>query len=55
MMRLIPIFLGFLLLVGHGATAFAASAKATALRQANGRPLSPRPKNSWLKISWPTK
>jgi hypothetical protein len=36
MMRLLPIFLGFLLLVGHGATAFAASAKATALRQANG-------------------
>jgi hypothetical protein len=36
MMRLLPIFLGFLLLVGQGATAFAASAKATALRQANG-------------------
>ncbi|MBU4233830.1 MAG: hypothetical protein L6277_14730 [Desulfobacterales bacterium] len=36
MMRLMPIFLGFLLLVGHGATAWAASAKATALRQANG-------------------
>jgi hypothetical protein len=36
MMRLIPIFLGFLLLVGHGTTALAASAKATALRQANG-------------------
>ena len=36
MMRLLPIFLGFLLLVGHGATALAASAKATALRQANG-------------------
>jgi hypothetical protein len=36
MMRLIPLFLGFLLLVGHGTTAFAASAKATALRQANG-------------------
>jgi hypothetical protein len=36
MMRLMPIFLGFLLLVGHGATAFAASAKATALRQDNG-------------------
>ena len=36
MMRLMPIFLGFLLLVGHGTTAFAASAKATALRQANG-------------------
>ena len=35
-MRLLPIFLGFLLLVGHGATAFAASAKAAALRQANG-------------------
>ena len=34
MMRLIPIFLGFLLLVGHGTTALAASAKATALRQA---------------------
>jgi hypothetical protein len=31
-----PIFLGFLLLVGHSATALAASAKATALRQANG-------------------
>ena len=36
MMRLLPIFLGFLLLVGHGATALAASAKAAALRQANG-------------------
>ena len=36
MMRLLPIFLGFLLLVGNGATAWAASAKATALRQANG-------------------
>jgi len=36
MMRLLPIFLGFLLLVDHGATALAASAKATALRQANG-------------------
>jgi hypothetical protein len=36
MMRLLPIFLGFLLLVGQGATAFAASAKATALRQASG-------------------
>ena len=35
MMRLMPIFLGILLLVGHGATALAASAKATALRQAN--------------------
>ena len=36
MMRLLPIFLGFLLLAGNGATAWAASAKATALRQANG-------------------
>jgi len=36
MMRLMPIFLGFLLLVGHGTAALAASAKATALRQANG-------------------
>jgi len=36
MMRLLPIFLGFLLLVGHGSAALAASAKATALRQANG-------------------
>jgi hypothetical protein len=35
MMRLIPIFLGFLLLVGHGATTWAASAKAMALRQTN--------------------
>jgi len=35
-MRLLPIFLGFLLLVGHGATALAASDKAAALRQANG-------------------
>ena len=35
-MRLLPIFLGFLLLVGNGATALAASQKATALRQANG-------------------
>jgi hypothetical protein len=36
MIRLLPIFLGFCLLVGNGATAWAASAKATALRQANG-------------------
>jgi len=36
MMRLLPIFLGFLLLAGNGATAWAASAKAAALRQANG-------------------
>lgn len=35
MMRLLPIFLGFLLLMGQAATALAASAKATALRQAN--------------------
>ncbi len=35
MMRFLPILLGFLLLVSHGATALAASAKATALRQAN--------------------
>jgi len=35
-MRLLPILLGFLLLVGNGATALAASQKATALRQANG-------------------
>jgi hypothetical protein len=35
-MRLFPLFLGFLLLVGHGSAALAASAKATALRQANG-------------------
>jgi hypothetical protein len=36
MTHLLPIFLGFLLLVGHGATALAASDKAAALRQANG-------------------
>jgi len=36
MMRLLPLCLGFLLLVGQGGTALAASAKATALRQANG-------------------
>jgi len=36
MKRLFPIFLGFLLLMGHGATASAASQKAGALRQANG-------------------
>ncbi|MDP3183334.1 MAG: hypothetical protein Q8M54_11035 [Desulfobaccales bacterium] len=36
MIRLFPIFLGFLLLVGNGSTALAASQKATALRQANG-------------------
>ena len=35
-MRSLPIFLGFLLLVGNGATALAASQKATTLRQANG-------------------
>jgi hypothetical protein len=33
---LLPIFLGFLLLVGNGATALGASQRATALRQANG-------------------
>jgi hypothetical protein len=33
---LLPIFLGFLLLVGNGATGLAASQKATSLRQANG-------------------
>jgi hypothetical protein len=36
MSRLLPIFLGFLLLMGHAATALAASAKAMALRQASG-------------------
>jgi hypothetical protein len=36
MTRLMPICLGFLLLVGNGSGAWAASAKATALRQANG-------------------
>jgi hypothetical protein len=36
MMRLFPIFLGFLLLVGNGSQAWAASPRATALRQANG-------------------
>ncbi len=36
MIRLLLIFMGFLLLVGNGATALAASAKATALRQAQG-------------------
>jgi len=36
MMHLLPLCLGFLLLVGQGTTALAASAKATALRQANG-------------------
>lgn len=36
MVRLLPICLGLLLMMGHAATALAASAKATALRQANG-------------------
>jgi hypothetical protein len=36
MMRLLFIFLGLLLVVGNGAGAWAASAKAMALRQANG-------------------
>jgi hypothetical protein len=36
MTRLFPIFLGFLLLVCNSTTAWAASAKATSLRQANG-------------------
>jgi len=36
MTRLFPIFLGFLFLVCNGTTAWAVSAKATALRQANG-------------------
>ena len=35
-MRLLPLFLGFLLLVGNGATVLGASQKAAALRQANG-------------------
>ncbi|MCK9375461.1 MAG: hypothetical protein M0P73_04850 [Syntrophobacterales bacterium] len=35
-MRLLPICLGFLLLMGNASAALAASAKATALRQANG-------------------
>ncbi|MHB8068382.1 MAG: hypothetical protein ACYDIC_10835 [Desulfobaccales bacterium] len=36
MTRLLPLVLGFLLLVGHAAGALAASQKAMALRQANG-------------------
>jgi hypothetical protein len=36
MMRLMPIVLGFMLLMGHGTAALAASAKALSLRQANG-------------------
>jgi hypothetical protein len=36
MTRLLPIFLGFCLVVGTGSAALAASAKAMALRQANG-------------------
>jgi hypothetical protein len=36
MTRLLPICLGILLLMGHAATVLAASAKAMALRQANG-------------------
>ncbi len=36
MTHLIPIILGFLLLVGNGSAAQAASARATSLRQANG-------------------
>jgi len=36
MKRFLPIFLGFLLLVGNGSIALGASQKATALRQANG-------------------
>jgi len=36
MMRLLLIFLGFLIVVGNGTAALAASAKAMALRQANG-------------------
>ena len=35
-MRLLPIFLGFLLLIGNGSAALAASPKAMAMRQANG-------------------
>lgn len=35
-MRLLPIFLGFLLLMGNSFAVFAASQKATALRQTNG-------------------
>ena len=36
MIRLLSVFLGFLLLVCNGTTTWAASAKAIALRQANG-------------------
>ncbi len=36
MMRLLPVVLGFLLLLGNGTAAWAASAKAMALRQASG-------------------
>lgn len=36
MLRLLPLVLGFLFLVGHAAGALAASQKAAALRQANG-------------------
>lgn len=36
MRRLLPVFLGFLLLAGQGAAVWAASPKAMALRQANG-------------------
>ncbi len=36
MMRLLPIFLGFLLMVSNGSGVWAASQKAAALRQANG-------------------
>ncbi len=36
MMRLFPLFLGLLLVVGHGSEALAASKKAAALRKANG-------------------
>jgi hypothetical protein len=45
MLRLMPIVLGFLLLMGHGTTACAASAKATALRQANGLTAFTPPEN----------
>ena len=36
MIRLVPIFLGFLLLMSHGSGALAGSQKAAALRQSNG-------------------
>jgi len=54
MKRLVPILLGFLLVVGAVSEGLAASAKAMAMRQANGLTVFTPPQKC-PGISWPTK